>query len=619
MGSLGGSTESLPAAARLPNGSNLKNELGSSPTPDVPDPVEVLESILGPLHKEPGVTANGSIEHGDRPAVLVEDVDFGGLSLDEFVNTAPPAVVTGKPDNRKDASTVEDFEKEKDKFADLHKSILACDEVLKSVETYLTSFRADLADVSTEIESLQNRSTALNNKLQNRRAVEKVLGPEVEALAIPPVVVRKITEGAVDEAWVKALIEVEKRSRTIDAKLKEGKDIKAMQDVRPFIDDLSSKAVERIRDYVVAQIKALRSPSINAQVIQQINFLRYRDIFAFLAKRQPALAEEISQAYINTMRWYFLSHFTRYKAALERLTIRTIDQTDAIATESGTTRGGKGSTHDAFSIGRRMDILRTTNDVAMPSYAAEEDKGTHYLEVPFRAYNLALVDNACAEYAFLTEFFSKQPFQATHRKFNEIFQPVFELGQTLTKQLTENSYDALGILTCVRLNQHLNFELQRRKVPAVEGYINRTNMLLWPRFQIVIDGHCESIRKVTASLTGKPAGSALSLTASASAAQNTAPHPLTQRYANFLQGILALSSEAGDDEPVSNSVGRLRNDFEAFLNRLSKGISEARKRQRLLYNNYSLVCTIIAETEGKLADELKAHYLERREALGIES
>ncbi|KAK3056544.1 Vacuolar protein sorting-associated protein 52 [Extremus antarcticus] len=616
--SLYGSTESLPATARIPNGSSLKHELGGSPAADVADPLEVLRSIIGTAKIDGDNGAEDLVQAGKRPEALETDIEFGDLSLEEFASKAPIVLPTLQ-DARSNGVTrvVEDFEKEKDKFADLHKSILACDEVLKSVETYLTSFRADLANVSAEIESLQSRSTSLNNKLDNRRAVEKVLGPEVEAMTIPPGVVRKITEGVVDDSWVQALQELEKRSRAIDAKLKEGKDIKALQDIRPFIDNVSNKAVERIRDYVVAQIKALRSPSINAQVIQYNSFLRYKDVFAFLAKRQAGLAEEISQAYINTMRWYYSSHFGRYKAALEKLNIHAIDQNDAIATE-GSTRGGKGASYDAFSIGRRMDVLRTTNDTAIPSHAAEEDKSSHYLEVSFRAFNLALVDNACAEYSFLAEFFAKQPFQTTHRKFNEIFQPVFELGQALTKQLTEHSYDALGILACVRLNQHFAFELQRRKVPAGESYINSTNMLLWPRFQIVIDSHCDSIRKATTSLSGKPSGSALSLTSSP-AASTTAPHPLTQRFANFVQGILALSSEAGDDEPVSNSIGRLRNDFEGFLTKLSKGISEARKRQRFLYNNYSLVCTIIAETEGKLADELKRYYLEKRESQEVES
>lgn len=578
--------------------------------------MEVLESILGPLQEDE--KTNGAYVASERPTELLEDVDFNGLSLEEFARRDSPATSHGAQRGTRDPPAVEDFEKEKDRFDDLHKSILACDEVLKSVEMYLTSFQADLANVSSEIETLQNRSSSLNSKLQNRRQVEQVLGPEVETLALSPNVVRKITTGAVDDAWIKALDELERRSRSIDAKVKDGIDIKAAQDVKPFIDEVSTKAVERIRDYVVSQIKALRSPSINAQVVQQNNFLRYKEVYAFLAKRQPSLGEEISQAYVNTMRWYYLSHFTRYKAALQKLGLHAIDQTAVIAAESGGTKGARGATFDAFSVGRRMDILRTSNDAALPSFAADEDKGTHYLEVPFRAFNLALVDNASAEFSFLTEFFSKQPYQATRRKFNDVFQPSFELGQSLTKELIEHSLDALGVLTCVRLNQHFAFELQRRKVPAAEGYINATNMLLWPRFQQIIDAHCESIRKATSSLSGKPAGSALSLTSSSAASQTTAPHPLTQKYANFLQGIVALSSEAGDDEPVSNSIGRLRNEFEAFLIKLSKGIAEARKRERFLYNNYSLVCTIIAETEGKLADELKGHYLEKRESLGID-
>lgn len=607
----------MPAGARLPNGSGLRNQLDSSPVSEAQDPLDVLGSILGPLRDESSKDNNSEIiAFVARPDDLAQDVDFGGLSLQEFAGLDAKPTESARSDNTISAQTVKDYESEKDKFEDLHKSILACDEVLTSVETYLTSFQSDLAAVSAEIETLQNRSSALNTKLKNRKVVEKVLGPEVEAFSVSPAVVRKITEGTVDESWVKALEELEKRSKAIDDKLKEGRDIKAAQDIRPFLDDVSNKASERIRDYVVAQIKALRSPSINAQVIQQNAFLRYKDVFGFLAKRQPQLAEEISRAYINTMRWYYLQNFSRYKASLERLTVHVIDQTDAIGLDTAVKSGAKaGARHDAFALGSRIDLLRTSPSTALASYLAEEDKSTHYLEEPFRAFNLAVVDNASAEYSFLTEFFAGQSFHAVNRKFADIFQPTFELGQALTKQLIEQSLDALGILLCVRLNQHFAFELQRRKVPAVEGYINGTNMLLWPRFQIVIDTHCESIRKVTASLPGKPAGSALSLTSSPANTQSTAPHPLTQRFANFLQGILALSSEAGDDEPVSNSLGRLRSDFESFLVKLSKGISEARKRDRFLFNNYSLIVTIIADTEGKLAEELKAHFADLRDAL----
>lgn len=476
--------------------------------------------------------------------------------------------------------------------------------------------------MSAEIETLQSRSTGLNTRLEARKDVEKLLGPEVDALSVSPAVVRKLSEGAIDESWLKALREFEKCCKSIDGRSKNAPGIKALQGIKPLVEDLRNKVVERIRDYVVAQIKALRSPSTNAQILQQNAFLKYKDVFAFLARHQPQLAEEISQAYINTIRWYYLNNFTRYKTALDKLNVHHIDQNDVLAKEDSAKRGGvlSGSRqpvapHDAFSLGRRMDTLRFSSTAALSSYHAEEDKSTHYLEIPFRAFNLALVDNAAAEYSFLSEFFSGQSFHAVNRKFTQIFEPTFALGQSLTKQLIDPTIDALGILICVRLNQHFAFELQRRKVPSMESYINATSMLLWPRFQLVMDTHCSSIRQATASLPGRPAGSALSLTSSSAASQSIAPHPLTQKFANFTQAILALSSEAGDDEPVHNSLGRLRGDFEAFLIKLSKRIAEAKKRERFLFNNYSLIGTIIAETEGKMAEEIKAHFAELREDL----
>ncbi|KAK5139524.1 hypothetical protein LTR04_003508 [Oleoguttula sp. CCFEE 6159] len=300
------------------------------------------------------------------------------------------------------------------------------------------------------------------------------------------------------------------------------------------------------------------------------------------------------------MRWYYLHNFTRYRASLEALRIHMIDKHDLIglddsARKSTLMSGSRSATapHDAFSLGRRMELLRTTSNAALSSYLAEEDKSSHHLEVPFRAFNLALVDNASAEYSFITEFFSKQSFHAVNRKFAEIFEPTFALGQALTKQLVDTTVDALGVLICVRLNQHFAFELQRRKM--------------------IMDMHCESMRRAASSLSGRSAVSALSLTSSPNA-QSTAPHQLTQKFANFLQGILALSSEAGDDEPVSNSLGRLRGDFEAFLTKMSKSIGDSKKRERFLFNNYSLVGTIIGETEGKLAEEQKSHFNSLKEA-----
>lgn len=141
-------------------------------------------------------------------------------------------------------------EKEKEKFEDLHRSIRACDEVLKNVETNLTSFQNDLGAVSAEIETLQARSFALSFRLENRKVVEKALGPVVEEISISPAVIRKISEGTMDEAWVRALGEVEKRSKALDAKSKEVRKIKGIDDLKPLLGHLINKV--RKLQFVVA-------------------------------------------------------------------------------------------------------------------------------------------------------------------------------------------------------------------------------------------------------------------------------------------------------------------------------------------------------------------------------
>jgi len=362
----------------------------------------------------------------------------------------------------------------------------------------------------------------------------------------------------------------------------------------------------------VAQIKALRSPHINAQIIQQQNFLKFKDLYLFLHRHQPVLASEICLAYMNTMRWYYLNQFTRYEKSLAKIKLHSIDKSDVLGHEDVSRRttvlsGSKlaGPPHDAFNLGRRIDILRTSSQTAMSSYLAEEDQSTHYLEVPFRNFNLALVDNATAEYTFLATFFSPAlSFSVISRHFNYIFEPTFALGQILTKQLVADTLDGLGVLLCVRLNQHLAFELQRRRIPAVDGYINGTAMVLWPRLQSIMDAHRESVRSLVAALPTRTPSATSIKTAPA------APHVVTQRFGQLLHGILALSTEAGDDEPVVTSLRRLRNEIDVFLTKVSGATfgADKRKRERFLYNNYSLILTIIGDVAGKLAFEFQGHF-----------
>ncbi|KAL8960682.1 MAG: hypothetical protein Q9193_002656 [Seirophora villosa] len=616
------STTSLNSP-RLPNASSLRQQL--SPPADVADPLIVLQDILGKRSESVNIAPNdydGS-RNAQKPPDLADDVDFEGLSLQAFADTSNHDETTESV--QASTQTAEEFENGKEKFEDLHKSILACDDVLRSVQTSLTSFQQDLGAVSAEIETLQSRSTAMNTRLENRRVVEKLLGPAVEEISVSPAVVMTIVESQIDSSWIKALDDIDKRSRVIDSRTEGSQKTSAISDVQPLLDDLTNKAVERIRDFFVSHIKALRSPNINAQVIQQQSFIRFKNLYSFLARHHSVLAEEIGQAYINTMRWYYLSNFSRYKHSLERIPIFAVDKNDAIGADPNVQRASASKasqpSHDALSIGRRMDVLRRPTLSALPSHTVEDNKQTQYLETPFLHFNLALIDNATAEYSFLAHFFSPAVgFQTISRHFSAIFSPVFALGHAFTKSLVDDSDDCLGILLCVRLNQRFAFELQRRKIPVADGYINGTNMLLWPRFQLAMDVHAESVKRATSLASSRGAASALGLSISSDAAakQSTAPHMLTQRFGQLLQGILTLSEDAGDDEPVGNSLNRLRGEVETLLAKIGKGFGSAaeRKRDRFLANNYSLILAIVGDTRGKLAAEVRDHLEGLRDSVG---
>jgi hypothetical protein len=108
-----------------------------------------------------------------------------------------------------------------------------------------------------------------------------------------------------------------------------------------------------------------------------------------------------------------------------------------------------------------------------------------------------------------------------------------------------------------------------------------------------MDTHCESLKRIGTN-TGRSAVSALSLAGGDDLNQSSAPHFLAQRFGQLLHGILVLSSEAGDDEPVANSLARLTTEFDGLLTKLSRIGGDAKRRERFLYNNYSLIMTIIS-------------------------
>ena len=102
----------------------------------------------------------------------------------------------------------------------------------------------------------------------------------------------------------------------------------------------------------------------------------------------------------------------------------------------------------------------------------------------------------------------------------------------MLKSYVENTFDAIGLLFCIRINgQNLRI-MQKRRLPHLDHFLNLVNILLWPRFQHIMGLHIDNMKK---------ADSRKLITT-----KDPLPHFITRRYAEFSASILTLNHEYDD-------------------------------------------------------------------------
>lgn len=187
------------------------------------------------------------------------------------------------------------------------------------MEELLSVFQSDLGNISGEIQNLQEQSTFMSVKLKNRKTVENRLSKALQGMVIPPNVIKKITEGQIDEIWLEYLLTINKQMRFVKAN--QHRPIRALRNVGPELEKLRLKASATIRDFFVSHIQMLCVPNANIQIMQQSVFLKYKELHFFVLERHHEAAREIRQSYMNALRWYFQNHFERYSKGLQKLQV----------------------------------------------------------------------------------------------------------------------------------------------------------------------------------------------------------------------------------------------------------------------------------------------------------
>ncbi|RKO94915.1 Vps52-domain-containing protein [Caulochytrium protostelioides] len=527
----------------------------------------------------------------------------------------------------------------------LHATVEESAALLVTMEKLLGQFVDDLGAITGEITMLQAQSAQLSVQFTNRVRIEAELRRIIRMGLVTRDAVHRICDGDINEAYVAQVNELSEQIRSIEQQTRAGMPVKAFASAKPELDRLKARAAEKIRDFLLKKVESLRAPGTNIAIIQQSVLIKYRELYAFIAERDPDVAAEVRLTYVHTVGSYYQACFERYLRFLNKMgapaghghapagdrqdwALANLDDGGSAARKSGAaaTPAATPAVTPArhFAVGDRARVLkRSLHDGAglliprLTEQARQQGKLVHPEQI-FASLNQLVMDNACSEYVFTTAFFT-----STHKAqkaggagagavgrgggvrkggatqdfwlfvWNDIYDGTVKLVLAYLKQLVESTWDAITILLCIRLNAQNVRIMQRRRIPCLENYHNAVNMLLWPRFQAIMDLHLESLRKAnpTALIASKA----------------TTGHVLVRRFAELTFAIHALNEEA-DEAMLTNGASRLRNEVESLLFKMSGEFADRRQRLMFLINNYDTITTVYRESVAATVERERAYF-----------
>ncbi|EPY53782.1 GARP complex subunit Vps52 [Schizosaccharomyces cryophilus OY26] len=482
----------------------------------------------------------------------------------------------------------------------------ALEQVLQKVVGSLEKFQVNLDAATADIDKVSQWSSEIQVRLSNMKKVESALGAEIDTHLLPPTLIKTICTGDMEHpSWSTALEQLEiylgdEGNATNNEKLTLLSH-KGSEEQEELCQKLCYKAIERIRNYIVVTIKLFRHGLVDVASIRKHRFIGKKNYYTFLSKHNPLLSLELRKAYINTMNWYYYYHFYHYSLLLSRVNILKGELIRPEEDRKGFFMLGKGSSQIQSSRMFSLDLRSQNfdiNSVLMASTVNHIESSPQFLERIYFSWELVFTEHASAEYFFLLEYFELST-EDQKTTFHSIFDGSLQLSQQFITDLISTSIDSIAILKCIRFTQELILQSQKNLVPVIEPHYTSMIILLWPRLQAIMDLHSESLQK--SPLPSKSDDLA------------STPHPLTQRVSELLYSLATLSANSLEAEPLTHSVSRLSHDFVALLNKFCEGMSDERKRNRFLSNNFTLISTVLSGAHGKLAFDQKAYFEELNE------
>ncbi|CAE8584800.1 unnamed protein product, partial [Polarella glacialis] len=478
-------------------------------------------------------------------------------------------------------------------FEDLHQEIMATDAVLEKMERMLGTFQSDLSTISDEIRMLQGDSLQMNMKLRNRRALQSLMSEYVSSVVVSPQLVRQICDEEINEAYLNYLSELNKKLDHV--KQQEMQKLPSCAQSAPELEKLRTKAVARIKDFLLQKINALKKPKTNLQILQRNVLVRFKFFTQFLGEHHSAVADEVKAHYVGTMSSVYLKQFKTYVSSLQKLELEySPTKADLLVNNEGQSGGTAGRIWDNLGLGRSVQLKDKGNVFSLSGRDAilnelekdpiiahtHKDKVKYYHEQLFRSHQMLLMDTATSEFLFLNDFFDTK---GDHALFVDVFGKTTQFFLDSLEGFLSTCWDSVGLLLMIRIVDFYRKTMQRRQVKCLDSYLDALQLLLWPRLRVVLDANIISLRKACQQ--------------NLVAATNTNPHLVTRRYAELAASLHALSSaeSSGLPDTLTQPLGTMQKEVIALITSMAARLDGAENSLVFLVNNYDLVLTVFHE------------------------
>ncbi|GFS98967.1 vacuolar protein sorting-associated protein 52 homolog [Trichonephila clavipes] len=481
-------------------------------------------------------------------------------------------------------ASIQDYIQESQNIASLHNQITACDEILERMEQMLKLFQSDLGSISNEILTLQQQSVSMNIRLKNRQAIRGELSQFVDDMIVQESLIQHILESSVtDKEFLEDLQILDHKIAFV--KEQSFKDAKCCQDVKDVLEKLKSKAISKIREYLLQKIYSFRKPMTNYQIPQNA-LLKNKFFYQFLMTHERETAREVREEYLDTMSKILFSYFKMYTSRLMKLQFEEVaDRDDLMGVEDTAKRSifsSKPSLKNrstVFTVGNRGNVLTTEleSQIIVP-HSAQKNETKFTFESLFRSQQYALVDNACREYLFITEFF-----MVSGRSALELFTSV--MGKTLTMflkntdQYVQDCYDSIALFLSIHIIHRYQVLMHKRDVPALDKYWETLLQIFWPRFEHILQLNIESIRDCDPQKFTNI---------------DKRPHYITRRYAEFSAAIVGIN-ENFPSERVARLLAALQVEVENFILRMAAEFPDHKDQLIFQINNYDMMLNVLLE------------------------